>query len=49
MYILLLAIGYTIIYITAGNPSLYTSKWLMVTLGCFLIYIAGRMSKNILE
>ena len=38
--------GYAIVYITAGNPSLYTLKWLMVTLGFFLIYFAGRMSKK---
>ena len=36
MYMLLLVIGYAIVYITAGNPSLYTLKWLMVTLGFFL-------------
>lgn len=46
MYMLLLVIGYAIVYITAGNPSLYTLKWLMVTLGFFLIYFAGRMSKK---
>lgn len=47
MYILLMAIGYAIVYITAENPNLYTLKWLMVTLGVFLIFIAGRMSKKI--
>ena len=46
MYMLLLVIGYALVYITAGNPSLSTLKWLMVTLGFFLIYFAGRMSKK---